>query len=323
MFGSGTLFFLGFFLDLALADPSRWPHPVRFFGWLSQFWEKRLYDDSITRGALFWFCIMGTAGLALALLVATLSVGPFWLQNIFWAYVCFACLALRGLHQASAPVESALRHHDLPKARKALSMIVGRETDQLDTAAVRRAAVETVAENCSDGVIAPMFYCLLLGPAGMLLYKAVNTLDSMVGYKNQRYAAFGAFSARMDDFWNAIPARLTALLLLLSAFLLGYDWKNGLRIVRKDARKHASPNAGFPEAAVAGSLGVKLGGPSRYHGRLVEKAWLGDGSMPVNTETFDRTIRLLYLSSFVMALLVWGILYASHCGLLGLFGLFV
>ncbi len=320
MVGSGIFFLSGFFLDLILADPPGWPHPVRFFGWLCQFWEKQLYGDSIVRGALLWCCVMGSVGLVLALLSVIFSALPFWLQDIFWIYVCYACLALRGLHQASRPVESALRENNLIQARGALSLIVGRETEQLDVDAVRRAAVETVAENCSDGVIAPMFYCLLFGPAGMLLYKVVNTLDSMVGYKNPRYAAFGTFSARMDDYCNALPARLTAALLLMAAFLLGYDWKQGLRIIRRDARRHASPNAGFPEAAVAGVLGVRLGGPSRYHGRLLEKAWLGDDTVPLTAETFDRTIRLLYLSSFVMAMLVSGILYVSHSGLLGLFG---
>lgn len=321
MFGADTFFFLGFFLDLVLADPPTWPHPVKFFGWLAQFWEKRLYSDSFIRGAFFWFCVNGSAGVALVISVTILAHTPFWLQNLFWAYICYTCLALRGLHQASAAVESALRNQDLATARFRLSRIVGRETGQLDKDAVRRAAVETVAENCSDGVIAPMFFCLLLGPPGMLFYKAVNTLDSMVGYKNTRYAAFGTFSAKMDDYLNAVPARLTALLLLLAAVLSGQDWKQGTRIVSRDARAHASPNAGYPEAAVAGVLGVRLGGPSRYHGRVVEKAWLGNNDRPVSAETFDNAVKLLYLSSGMMALLVWGILSFSRCGLLGLAGL--
>ncbi len=321
VFNAGTFFLLGFLLDLALADPAGWPHPVRLFGWLSQFWEKRLYKNTLTRGALFWSAVMVSVGVLLLFTVLILSHTPPWIQNIFWGYVCYACLALRGLHLSSSLVESALRTGDLEKARTLLSRIVGRETQELDRDAVRRASVETVAENCSDGVIAPMFFCLLLGPIGMLLYKAVNTLDSMVGYKNTRYAAFGTFSAKMDDLVNAIPARLTALCLLGAAALSGMDWKNGLRIIRRDARKHASPNAGFPEAAVAGVLGVRLGGPAHYHGRLHDKAWLGDADQAVSSKTFDNTIRLLYLSSGIMALLVWAILLLSHSGPLGLAGL--
>ena len=201
-----------------------------------------------------------------------------------------------------------LSEHDLRGARKAVSMIVGRDTERLDEEGVAKAAIETVAENASDGVIAPMLYLALFGPVGGFSYKAVNTMDSMVGYKNDRYHAFGTAAAKLDDAVNFIPARISAMLMILSCCFLGkeFDQKNAMKIFKRDRYQHASPNSAQTEAACAGALGIRLAGDASYFGKIVKKPYIGDPLRAVETEDIRRANRLLY----GMAFLGWGICMA-------------
>ncbi|MDP2927610.1 MAG: adenosylcobinamide-phosphate synthase CbiB, partial [Candidatus Omnitrophota bacterium] len=257
--GLALPFLLAYLLDLLLGDPPGWPHPVRLLGSIIQYWESVLYRARVGAGALFWLAVMGTT---LVLIVGVLGVAallPPWGGIAVLTYFLYTGLATRSLHQESLKVEAALVKGDLDGARASLSMIVGRETSHLSLEDMRRAVIETVAENLADGVVAPMFFTLMLGLPGLFFYKAANTMDSMVGYKNYWYAQFGKVAARADDVLNFIPARLTALLMIPAAAALGLDWRGAWRILRRDRCKAASPNAGCPEAAMAGALGVRLG----------------------------------------------------------------
>jgi adenosylcobinamide-phosphate synthase len=218
--------------------------------------------------------------------------------------LCWSCLAARSLHRESKLVADALVRGDLAEARRYLSYIVGRDTANLEEEEIWRAVVETVAENTSDGVIAPLFYLMIGGPVLGLAYKAVNTLDSMVGYKNERYLLFGRASARFDDLANYIPARLSGLLIGLAAPFLGLPVKRAWEIMRRDGRNHSSPNSGIPEAAVAGALGVRLGGTNFYGGVPVEKPTIGDPLTPLSFDAWKRAVRLMY-GTEALLVVVW------------------
>jgi len=295
-------FLFGYLLDLLLGDPPQWPHPIRLLGRTCQYWERTFYAQEVMAGGLYWVAVMGTT---LVLIIAALVVAVL-LPSLFGAavlaYLIYAGLATRSLHRESARVEKALVKGDLAGARANLSMIVGRETGRLDPEEIRRAVLETVAENLADAVVAPMFFLLLFGVPGLFLYKAANTMDSMVGYKNYRYGKFGRVAARMDDVLNFLPARLTAVLMVAAAALAGLDRRGAWRILRRDAGNAASPNAGWPEAALAGALSVRLGGPSTYFGRVVDKAFIGDAPpQPLNPGHYRGAVRLLYATSLLMA----------------------
>jgi adenosylcobinamide-phosphate synthase len=211
----------------------------------------------------------------------------------------FTCISARGLADAARKVGKALAGSGLAAGRRAVAMIVGREVDQLDETGVTRAAVETVAENLVDGVISPIFFVVIGGAPLAMAYKMVNTLDSMIGYKNEKYLYFGRFAARLDDVVNFIPARLSVPLIALAARLFGGNWRFALTVARQDARAHASPNAGYPEAAFAGALGVWMGGPNRYHGRVVEKPVIGQGLGDVGPAHIQKACRLMLSTSFL------------------------
>ncbi len=304
-------------LDRVLADPPHWPHPVRWMGWLIHRLEQGLFrwEDSprwkMTKGSL----------LVLAVVLATYAAA-YWLVHLFgwihpWAgnalivYLAYTTLSAKGLKAAAMKVLSPLEDQDLHGARQALSMIVGRETAQLPEAAVVRGAVETVAENFSDGVVAPLFYYFLGGVPLALTYKAVNTLDSMLGYKNERYLYFGRVAARLDDVMNWIPARISVGFLLAAALLTGNDWKRGWQTALRDGRNHQSPNAGWPEAAMAGALSIQLGGTNTYFGKQVVKPTIGDLVIPLKPEHIRQSVRLLDVASLLAVVtgvfLVWWI----------------
>ncbi|MDR2630482.1 MAG: adenosylcobinamide-phosphate synthase CbiB [Spirochaetaceae bacterium] len=294
---------LGFLLDLLLGDPPGIPHPVRGMGFL------------ISRGeAIFRRLLPGKEGMAGTLLVILVTALTLFLSGVVlffacalgrWAaftvevILCWLALSARGLHLESMKVYQAAVREDLAGARKAVSMIVGRDTADLSMEQVIKAAVETVAENLSDGVIAPLFFLALGGPALGMFYKAVNTMDSMIGYKNSRYRDFGRTAAKLDDLVNWLPARLSARLIILGAAILGFDGKNAARIYRRDRSLHVSPNSGHPESACAGALGIALGGNARYFGELHEKAVLGDALRPVNAGDIKSAIRLMYAASLL------------------------
>jgi adenosylcobinamide-phosphate synthase len=315
-------FLAGYLLDLCLGDPPGWPHPVRWLGRLISFWETRLYQPRVLSGLVFWLAVVGTS-LAAVLAVLTLAAGlGHMAQAAVAAYLVYAGLATRSLHLECQKVEEALARGDLDGARKNLAMIVGRETEHLQEADIRRATLETLAENLSDGVIAPLFYTLLAGVPGLVLYKAANTMDSMVGYKNERYERFGKVAARADDGLNFLPARLTAWLICLVAGPANLNRQQAWRILKRDCNQAASPNAGRPEAALAGALGVRLGGPSVYFGRLVDKPYIGDPGPALSTRHYRQALVLLYGVSALMAAFAFLVLLATGAGVWGLLGLF-
>jgi adenosylcobinamide-phosphate synthase len=311
-------------LDLLIGDPCRFPHPVVFIGRLINTLEKALRrlcrDERFGGVVLLLLTIAISAGIALLMLRGAYSVSP-WIGFIVAVFLSWSCLAARSLHLESRLVAEALSRGDLAAARRYLSRIVGRDTEDLDEAEIWRAAVETVAENTSDGVIAPLFCLMIGGPVLGLAYKAVNTLDSMVGYKNERYINFGWASARFDDLANYIPARLTGLLIVASAPLAGSPSRDAWRVMRRDGRNHTSPNSGIPEAAVAGALGVRLGGTNLYGGRAVEKPTIGDPVNPLSQGSWRGAVRLMY-GAEALLLAVWLLIKYLHelTGLTGLTG---
>jgi adenosylcobinamide-phosphate synthase len=316
--GLALPFLLAYLLDLLLGDPPGWPHPVRLLGRVIQYWESTLYQDRVGSGALFWLAVMGTTFVLIFGVLGLAALLPFWGGMAVLAYFLYAGLATRSLHQESLRVEAALEKGDLDGARAQLAMVVGRETASLSVEEVRRAVIETVAENLADGVVAPMFFVLALGLPGMFFYKAANTMDSMVGYKNYWYARFGKVAARADDVLNFIPARLTALLMIPAAAIIGLDWRGAWRILRRDRRQAASPNAGWPEAAMAGALGVRLGGAATYFGRQVNKPLIGEASQALDRERYRQAIGLLYGTSLLMAAITLAGLLAGGAGVWGL-----
>ncbi len=307
----------GFLLDFIFGDPVWLYHPVRVIGNFISFGEKTLRKifrktpgGELAAGAVLWFL---TAGLSFLIPFAVLAGAQMlhpvlrFLIESFW---CYQILAARCLVNESGKVYDRLKENDLPGARKAVSMIVGRDTENLTVEGVTKAAVETVAENTSDGVTAPLLFLILGGAPLGFLYKAVNTMDSMLGYKNEKYLYFGRFPARMDDVFNYVPSRITALLMIAAAFLTGMDGKNAWKIYLRDRRKHASPNAAQTEAVCAGALRVRLAGDAVYFGRLYKKEYLGDSLRPIEAEDIRRAGRLMYVTAVLM-LIIFGVLKAA------------
>jgi len=293
-----------FFLDLVLGDPRWLPHPVRGIGWMIDRTEPvlrrfaRSPRSEKRAGVLLVMFIVLLVYAFSALLLFLASFYSSMLGFIIAVLLAYTTLAARDLARSARTVLVHLEGGDIAGARRALSMIVGRDTAELDEQGITRAVVETVAENASDGVIAPLFYLALGGPALAMAYKAVNTLDSMVGYKNSRYRDFGWAAARLDDLANFIPARVTAVLLALAAWCLpGASGRNAFRISVRDGRKHASPNSGYPEAAVAGALGLRLGGPGAYGGLILDKPTIGDGLRDFDKKCIEKSIRLMYCAT--------------------------
>jgi len=302
MESAGYIIGAAFILDLLLGDPAGWSHPVRWMGRAIEHFEpkfRQLTPRTGRAGALFALSlILGTFLLAwLAIVLAG------WLHPAagiaLEVILLFFCISVRSLEKAALAVYTALRHEGLKGGRAAVAMIVGRETAELDEPEVIRATVETVAENLVDGVLSPLFYALLGGVPLALAFKMINTLDSMVGYKNETYREFGRAAARIDDAANYIPARLSVLFIALAAQLTTKRGWPALRIGFRDGRKHTSPNAGFSEAAFAGALEIRLGGPGTYHGRLVEKPYLGAEYRTAVTEDIPRACRLMVITSLL------------------------
>jgi adenosylcobinamide-phosphate synthase len=302
---------LAFVLDALLGEPRWFPHPVRVIGWVIDTGDQWLRRGPSSPARDFW----GGCGLALGVVVVT-YYGATWLLSALFAlswWLGYAatlllgslCLARRSLKEHAQAIFHPVVNGDLQTARMMLARIVSRDTAELSEIEVVRGTVESVAENSSDGVIAPLFYLALGGVPLALAYKAVNTSDSMLGYRTGRYEYLGKAAARLDDLANLLPARLTALALIGASWSLGpgYDGGNAWRTTWRDGHMHASPNAGYPEAAVAGALGIQLGGPSRYWGELVEKPTLGDARHSLAPERITQSLQLLNRAS-MLALVV-------------------
>ena len=300
----------GFVLDMLLGDPLWIPHPVVLMGKAITFLEKRLRDllpdtkEGQRTGGRILAVVLPIGGLIIswALLALSAWIHPA-LRYAVESWMCYQIFATRELNRQSMEVYIKLHDGDLPAARTAVGRIVGRDTAQLSYTEVIRAAVETVAENLSDGVIAPMIFMAIGGAPLGFFYKAVNTMDSMVGYKNDRYLHFGRASAKLDDILNFLPARFSGLCIIAVAPLAGCDGTSALRIWRRDGHNHASPNSAQTEAACAGALNIQLAGPAVYFGELVKKPTIGDAGRPAEIRDIPRTNRLMLISA-VLALLI-------------------
>ncbi|MFN7924965.1 MAG: adenosylcobinamide-phosphate synthase CbiB [Bryobacteraceae bacterium] len=293
----------GLAADLLLGDPHWLPHPIvalgKFAAVMERLWRALL--PARTAGVAAWISVVSVA---CGFVYFTLRLVPEpWIQ-IYWIY---SLVALRSLDDHARAVIAPLRGGDLDAARRAVGMIVGRDTQSLDEREVTRAVVETVAENLSDGVIAPLFWLVLGGPVAMAAYKAINTLDSMFGHKSDRYREFGWCSARIDDAANWIPARLTAALIwIVAAVWPGLDFARSVRATWRDAHRQPSPNSGYPEAAAAGAIGVRLGGVNHYRGVRSEKSFLGEDVRPLDWRAWPPMRAILYASTALFTCLALG-----------------
>lgn len=305
---------IGFILDLILGDPHEVWHPVQGIGWLITKTERivrRIFPHSKTGERI--------AGAALAVIVVGCSAAVPWIllraagmihpaaRIVLESVFCYQMLATKSLKDESMKVYNALKTSGTAAGRQAVSMIVGRDTACLDEEGVVKAAVETIAENTSDGIIAPMFYMVLGGGVLGYAYKAVNTMDSMIGYKNEMYQYFGTCAARLDDIVNFIPARLSALFMILGTFPAGGSVKNAVRIFFRDRKNHKSPNSAQTEAVMAGALEIRLAGDAYYFGKLHKKPTIGDSIRAVETEDIVRANRLLYVTAVIGLILMTGL----------------
>ena len=300
---------MGFVLDCILGDPYTMPHPVRLIGnliaALETFVRRKFVNLRIGGALLTVIVLLCSAGIPAVLLYLCYHVHLI-LGIVTESILCYYMLAARCLCDESMKVYTAFQQNDTEAARKSVSMIVGRDTAVLDKSGIIRAAVETVAENTSDGVTAPLFYMAIGGAVGGFLYKAVNTMDSMLGYQNETYRDIGRVPAKLDDFLNFLPSRLTALLMIAVCPLLKLDGKNACRIWKRDRRKHASPNSAQTESVCAGALHVQLAGNAYYFGELHQKEYIGDDDRPIENEDIRRANQLMYLISVLSAVIAAG-----------------
>ena len=302
-------FTLGFLLDLLIGDPYHLPHPVRMIGALIAWLEKQLFPGSAElimpegqqrRRGMLLVCIvlLVAAGTTLIVWWTAYRVHPV-LGILLESILTYYTLALKCLKQESMKVYHCLVKQNIEGARIAVSMIVGRDTSVLTDVGIAKAAIETVAENSSDGVIAPLLYLAIGGPVAGMVYKAINTMDSMIGYKNERYLHFGRVAARLDDAANYLPARISAWFMIAASYFLGYNAKQAVQIYRRDRYQHASPNSAHTEAVCAGALGIQLAGDAVYFGKVVKKPFIGTATRAVAYQDIVRANALLYGSAWL------------------------
>lgn len=294
---------IGFILDLIVGDPNNPFHPVRGIGYIAKrlegLFRNILKDYLKIAGLIVWvLTVLITVGIVFEIVNISNRINIYF-GIILEGILIYFCISSKGLVVEGYKVISFLLKDDIDGARKQLSFIVGRDTASLDKEGIIKAVVETIAENMADGVIAPLFYAGIFGAPFAFAYKAVNTLDSMFGYKNDKYIKFGYFPAKLDDVFNYIPARITGLLIVLASALLGYDYKNSYKIYKRDRYNHTSPNSAHPEAAMAGALGIQLGGANYYFGKLVKKPTIGDKIKEIEIKDAYKTAKVLYLSSLI------------------------
>ncbi|HAJ26835.1 MAG TPA: cobalamin biosynthesis protein CobD [Syntrophus sp. (in: bacteria)] len=300
-------------LDLICGDPRWLPHPVKFIGRFALFCEpacrKAVPNPRLAGVITVVFVLSATACIAWGIVFVAGFLHP-WLGDVISILLIYTTLAAKDLSRHSMEVYESLKEGDLPEARRRVGKITGRDTDILDEKGVVRATVESVAENTADGVTAPLLFAFIGGPVGALLYKAVNTLDSTFGYKNERYREFGWAAARLDDLVNYLPARLTAILVPVAAILAGLNARNSINILFRDARNHPSPNSGYLEAAMAGALDVQLGGLNYYFGQPSERPTMGDPLRPLEKRDIVRVNTLMFVTYALLlagclAFLIW------------------
>ena len=303
---------IGFCIDLIVGDPHGIPHPVIFIGKLISGIEtlvRRIFPKTVREeklaGAVLWLLVVVVSTAVPALLLWLCYGLNTWLGLVLESVMCAQILATKSLKDESMKVYDALKTGDIERSRYAVSMIVGRDTAKLDDKAVTRAAVETIAENTSDGIVAPLMFLAIGGAPMGFFYKAVNTMDSMLGYVEMPYRNIGLVPAKMDDVMNFIPARFSACLMLAAGWLLKLDVKNGWKIFRRDRFNHASPNSAQTESVCAGLLGLRLAGDAWYHGQLHRKKYIGDALREIEYEDIPRACRLLYVTA-ILALIVCG-----------------
>jgi adenosylcobinamide-phosphate synthase len=295
-------------LDVLIGDPVWIPHPVRFIGATIELGEARLWSGDSRRdlraGAMLAVEVLAATISAVWIIVGAGSLIATAVGAALGVTIAWTTLALRGLDRAAAAVQRSMERQDLEGARAVMPALVGRDPQSLDRDAIIRATLESVAENSSDGVVAPLFYLFIGGPAAAMAYKAINTLDSMIGHRDSRYLYFGRWAARMDDFANLIPARLSAVCLIAAAAVLRRRPIDAIRVCRADARRHPSPNAGFPEAAMAGALGVQLGGDAIYAGEIESRPLIGAAHRPVEVRDIAAARAILWVQSIIALVLM-------------------
>ena len=306
---------LGYVFDLIFGDPQNFPHPVRLIGKLIERVERKLRvkckseKDERVYGAVLWFVVVGLSYFVPAFILRTALNVNVAFAVILEGIMCYYILATRSLRDESMKVYYALKNKNISEARKFLSYIVGRDVEKLNTSSIAKAAVETVAENTCDGGIAPMLFIIIGGAPLGFMYKAINTLDSMVGYKNSKYVNFGRFSAKADDAFNYIPSRISAYLMIAASYVLRMDYKNAYKIFKRDRYNHKSPNSAQTESVCAGALNIMLGGNNYYGGVLVNKPTIGDDIREIEAEDIKRANKLMYATSllcfFVGIFILW------------------
>lgn len=297
---------IGYLLDLTFGDPYNLPHPIRFIGMLiskSETFLRNIFPKN-SKGELVGGAFMPIIVVGLSTIISLIIIKIAYKINLIVGIVvesiiCYQMLATKCLKDESMKVYKSLKDSDLTLARKNVSMIVGRDTQNLDVTGITKATVETIAENTSDGIVAPMIYMALFGAVGGVFYKSVNTLDSMIGYKNDKYLYFGRISAKLDDILNYIPSRVSAIFVIVATFFLNLDYKSAFRIWKRDCRNHPSPNSAQTESAFAGALNVQLAGDMYYFGKLYHKKTIGDNTRPIQIEDIKISNNILYLTSFI------------------------
>ena len=307
--------YIGYIADLIMGDPYSFPHPVRYIGKLIKLIEKQIRKISKTpktlkiSGFILWFLTVGITYLITYFIVklSGFNKGVYFIVN---SLIIYTTLATKCLKDESLKIYKVLKTGDLKKSRTQLSYIVGRDTQHLSKSEIIRATVETVAENTVDGIIAPMFYAFIGGAPLAMAYKAINTLDSTVGYKNEKYMDLGFASAKIDDIANYIPARIAVVLMSIGSLILGYDYKGAFKIAIRDRKNHKSPNCAFSEGAVAGAIGIQLGGTNIYFGKEVFKPTIGDKKREIESDDIVKTNRIMYATS-VTSILIFTLIYAA------------
>ena len=300
---------IGYILDIFIGDPHGFFHPIKLIGNMITLVEKKLRtscknkDDERRAGTVLWIIVVGTSFVVPYLLLILASSINMVFAIILESVMCYYLLATKSLRDESMKVYKALKENNIVEARKYLSYIVGRDTENLNESSVAKGAVETVAENTSDGVIAPVIFILIGGAPLGFMYKAINTLDSMVGYKNEKYIDFGRFSAIADDVANYIPSRLSAYIMIIASMILGMDYRNAYKIYKRDRYNHLSPNSAQTESVCAGALNISLGGGNYYGGVLVSKPTIGDDDRPIEAEDIKKANNLMYMTSFLCLIL--------------------